>query len=282
MAASALIPLEDELGDVLEKALRSAGMTPEELAERSGVATGRILEAIDYHPSLDCAELRRVAGALGLNEVGLCALGSGRYPLPEIGLLPFALWPLRMPHGIGVANAYLVAEPDAAAGLLFDTGAGIGALDAVWPEAVAGLDAVFLTHVEAEHAGGLCQAVERFGGPPAFIPACARAPCGRPAGEGEELVFGRLSVRVFGTPGHAEAHNCYLVRRQDADDLPPLLVAGDLIFAGSTGGGYFSARQLQTHLRRVLQAVPPETVIAPGHGPLTTAANELRFNPFVA
>jgi len=27
--------------------------------------------------------------------------------------------------------------------------------------------------------------------------------------------------------------------------------------------------------------VPPDTVIAPGHGPLTTAENERRFNPFV-
>jgi hydroxyacylglutathione hydrolase len=34
-------------------------------------------------------------------------------------------------------------------------------------------------------------------------------------------------------------------------------------------------------LRRVLGAVPPATVIAPGHGPLTTVENELRYNPFV-
>jgi glyoxylase-like metal-dependent hydrolase (beta-lactamase superfamily II) len=30
----------------------------------------------------------------------------------------------------------------------------------------------------------------------------------------------------------------------------------------------------------MLSAVPPSTVIAPGHGPLTTVENELRFNPF--
>ncbi len=62
----------------------------------------------------------------------------------------------------------------------------------------------------------------------------------------------------------------------------PLLVSGDLIFAGSAGGGYFCHRQLHTHLRRVLGAVPPSTVIAPGHGPLTTVENELRYNPFLA
>ena len=35
-------------------------------------------------------------------------------------------------------------------------------------------------------------------------------------------------------------------------------------------------------LRRVLAAVPGDTVVAPGHGPMTTAANELRYNPFVS
>ena len=53
------------------------------------------------------------------------------------------------------------------------------------------------------------------------------------------------------------------------------------MFAGSVGGAYFSHEQLQASLRRVLAAVPPSTVIAPGHGPLTTVENELRYNPFV-
>jgi len=37
---------------------------------------------------------------------------------------------------------------------------------------------------------------------------------------------------------------------------------------------------LQSSLRRILGTVPPRTVIAPGHGPLTTVENELRYNPF--
>ena len=75
------IALEDELGDVLEKAMNCAGLTPEALAERSGVAVSRILDAIDYRPELGAAECSRLAAALGLNEVGLCALASGKYPL---------------------------------------------------------------------------------------------------------------------------------------------------------------------------------------------------------
>lgn len=260
--------------------MRRAGITPETLAARSGVALGRICDAVDYRSDLGCDELRRMASVLGLNEVGLCALGSGQYPQPPMKALPFSVWPLRMPHGIGVANAYVVAECGSSCGLLFDTGAGIEALVAVWPGAIKTLEAVFLTHVEPEHAGGLCDVVARFGAPKAFIPERAVAACGRGMGEAETGRFGGLEVKAFATPGHAAEHNCYLVRAPGAKGDAALLISGDLVFAGSVGGAFFSHEKLQDSLRRMLRIVPPGTVIAPGHGPLTTAENELRFNPF--
>jgi glyoxylase-like metal-dependent hydrolase (beta-lactamase superfamily II) len=88
-------------------------------------------------------------------------------------------------------------------------------------------------------------------------------------------------VTAFATPGHAAAHNCYLVTAPAARAGGGLLISGDLVFAGSVGGAYFSHEKLQLNLRRMLRTVPPRTVIAPGHGPLTTVENELRFNPFV-
>jgi len=277
---SPAMQLEDEVGDVLEKAMRRSGLDDEALAERSGVPASRILDAIDYRSELEIDELRRLAAALDLNEVGLCALGKGRYPLPAIEEMPFCVWPLRMPHGIGVVNAYLVAGEGCQRGLLFDTGADIAALESVLPPHLRAIDAVFLTHVETEHAGGLCAVVAHFGEPPAFIPRGAVAPCGSPIGEGEVRVFGQLEVTVFSTPGLAPDHNCYLVRAPAAPAARGLLISGDLIFAGSAGGGYFCHRQLQTHLRRMLSTVPPATIIAPGHGPLTTVAEEKAHNPF--
>lgn len=274
------LPLEDELGDVIEKAMRRQGLTEESLSEKTGVPAARILDAIDYRPDLTCDELRRLAKVLCLNEVGLCALGTGKYPQPEIGALPFCVWPLRMPHGIGVANAYLVGECGLSRAVLFDTGAGIDALQAVWPANIRQLSAVFLTHVEAEHAGGLCEVVARFGVSAAFIPKGAKAPCGRAMGEGESMAFGALEVTAYSTPGHSAAHNCYHVRAPAARSGSGLLISGDLVFAGSIGGAFFSAEQLQANLRRMLTIVPPNTVIAPGHGPLTTVDNELNYNPF--
>jgi glyoxylase-like metal-dependent hydrolase (beta-lactamase superfamily II) len=275
------IPLEDELGDVLDKAMSCAGLTVEALGARAGVPPARIHDAIDYRPELGPEELSRLAAALGLNEVGLCALGLGKYPRPEIGALPFCLWPLRMAYGIGWVNAYLVAESGGDRGVLFDTGPGLTALRANWPESVREVEGVFLTHVEAEHAGGLCEVVAHFGVASAFIPTGARSPCGRPLAEAETVRFGSIEVTAFSTPGHAPAHNCYRVRSTAAPAGRTLLISGDLVFAGSAGGPYFCQRQLRMHLRRVLTAVPPETLVAPGHGPLTTAENELRYNPFL-
>jgi hydroxyacylglutathione hydrolase len=273
--------LEDEVGDVLEKAMRRGRFTAERVAERANVALGKFRDALDYRSDLTCDELRRVAGVLGLNEVGLCALGTGRYPTPEIGALPFCVWPLRMAHGIGVANAYLVGECGARHAILFDTGAGIDALRAEWPSTITKVDAVFLTHVEPEHTGGLCDIVKRFSIEQVFVPVGAKAPCGLPMAEGEKRQFGRLEVSAFTTPGHAAAHSCYLVRSTCDLRANGVLISGDLVFAGSVGGAYFSHEQLQSNLGRMLRLVPPQTVIAPGHGPLTTAENELRYNPFV-
>lgn len=274
------LPLEDEIGDVLEKGMRRAALSEQAVALRAGVSPERLRDVLDYRGELATDELRRLAAVLGLNEVGVCALGAGKYPLPNIGALPFCVWPLRMPFGIGVANAYLVGECGSGHALLFDTGAGLEALESVWPVGVRQVAAVFLTHLDQEHAGGLCGVVERFKVPAAYVPQGVAAPCGKGLDEGQSLAFGRLRVRAFSTPGHVAAHNCYLVESASGVGQGGLLVSGDLIFAGSVGGAYFSHAKLQESVLRMLQTVPATTVIAPGHGPLTTAGHELRFNPF--
>lgn len=274
------VPLEDELGDVLEKAMRRAGLNEEALGQRAHVPTIGILDAINYRSELSDAEICRLAAALGLNEIGLCALGCGRYPLPALAALPFSVFPLPMQHGIGVTNAYIVAETGGSRGILFDTGPGIDALEASWPKAIREVSAVFLTHVEAEHVGGLCEVVERFDVNVAYCPSGARAQCSHGLGEGEQITFPGFRVKAFSTPGHSSAHNCYLVEGEATGGIP-LLISGDLFFAGSVGCAHYCQRQLATHLRRMLLSVPARTVIAPGHGPMTTAENELRYNPFV-
>lgn len=274
-------PLEDELGDVLDKALQQAGLSESVLAERARVSVSKIRDAIDYRYDLSDDELSRLATALGLNEIGFRALAGGSYPLPEVLGLPFCLFPLRMPHGIGVANAYIVADCSRQTGLLFDAGSSPAALRRVWPGRISQIEAVFITHPETEHMGGLSEVREFFGAPPVFAPQGSKLSGATSVGDGTCLEFAGFSVEVFSTPGHAEAHNSYLVRSTAASTGLALLLSGDLLFAGSIGGAFFCRKRLRSSLNRLFDRLPPETVVAPGHGPLTTVGNELRYNPFV-
>ena len=60
----------------------------------------------------------------------------------------------------------------------------------------------------------------------------------------------------------------------------PLVIAGDAIFAGSMGGGMVSYTEALETGRAGLMTLPDETVVCPGHGPLTTIGEEKRHNPF--
>lgn len=274
------LPLEDDLGDVLEKAARHLKLGFEEIAAQAGVELPRLRDALDYRSELTQAELGRLATVLRLNEVGLNALARGAYPAASLAGLPFRLHPLSMPHGVGVANAYLVSCGGPGA-VLFDTGASHAELHRAWPGEINRLDAVFVTHYEAEHIGGLETVLRETELPFFYGPPTGRWARSRGLTEQDAVEVAGLRVTALSTPGHAAEHNCYLVSC-GPPGAPGVLISGDLIFAGSLGGGYFCCQRQMHHARRVLSLLPPETVIAPGHGPLTTVECERRFNPFLA
>ena len=57
-------------------------------------------------------------------------------------------------------------------------------------------------------------------------------------------------------------------------------VVGDALFAGSMGGGMVSyADALRTNREKIM-SLPDETVLCPGHGPMTTVGEEKKHNPF--
>ncbi len=277
-----LIPpqLEDELGDVLEKAARHAGLGYAQIAEEALVEPGRIEDAVDYRSELTPAELARLARVLHLNEVGLAALAQGFYPKPKPATLPFPLYPLHMPFGVGVANAYVLGTGGDGA-VLFDTGASHAELHRAWPAQIHRLEAVFVTHYEAEHIGGLDEVLRESGLPIFYGPPNGRWPQGQGLGEGGSVEVGGLLVTALRTPGHAAEHHCYTVALAARPGDVRVLVSGDLVFAGSLGGGYFCCQRQMKHAHRVLEALAEDVVIAPGHGPLTTVGIERKYNPFL-
>ncbi|MDA2915968.1 MBL fold metallo-hydrolase [Nitrospinae bacterium AH_259_B05_G02_I21] len=95
---------------------------------------------------------------------------------------------------------------------------------------------------------------------------------------GQTVEVGNLSAEILFTPGHAPGH----VSLHFADE--GCVFSGDVLFAGSIGrtdlpGG--SIATLMRSIEQVLLALPPETVVYPGHGPSTTIGHEKDHNPFL-
>jgi glyoxylase-like metal-dependent hydrolase (beta-lactamase superfamily II) len=96
----------------------------------------------------------------------------------------------------------------------------------------------------------------------------------------QHIELGKLRLEVRHTPGHSPGSVCFLVHGAPE----PLVIAGDVLFAGSIGrtdlpGGSFEV--LQRSIREQLYTLPDETRVITGHGPATTIATEKRYNPFV-
>lgn len=104
----------------------------------------------------------------------------------------------------------------------------------------------------------------------------------RPLGDGESLSIAGLDLSVVHAPGHTEGSVVFLA---DPDaDRPPLMLSGDLLFAGSIGrtdlpGGDPAA--MTDSLRRVVLPLADDTLVLPGHGEHTTIGAERRSNPFL-
>jgi glyoxylase-like metal-dependent hydrolase (beta-lactamase superfamily II) len=62
----------------------------------------------------------------------------------------------------------------------------------------------------------------------------------------------------------------------------PIAIVGDSLFAGSMGGGTVSYKDaVRNNLEKIL-TLPDETIICPGHGPMTSIGEEKKHNPFFA
>jgi glyoxylase-like metal-dependent hydrolase (beta-lactamase superfamily II) len=100
--------------------------------------------------------------------------------------------------------------------------------------------------------------------------------------DGEVLDLAGVGLRVDHAPGHTEGSVTFLADRDE--HRPPVLVSGDLLFAGSIGrtdlaGGDPDA--MMASLARVVLPLDDDTVVMPGHGPTTTIGEERIGNPFL-
>jgi hydroxyacylglutathione hydrolase len=104
-------------------------------------------------------------------------------------------------------------------------------------------------------------------------------PADRTVREGDVVEAAGFRLEVLEIPGHSPGHVVFTWR-----DAPVVVFGGDVLFRGSVGRSDFpggDAEQLFDGIRAKLFTLPPDTVVYPGHGPVTTVGHEKRSNPFV-
>ena len=96
-------------------------------------------------------------------------------------------------------------------------------------------------------------------------------------GQADTVKAGSVVADVIHTPGHTEGSVCLYFPVENK------LIAGDTLFAGSIGRTDLPGGSMQKILRSLhdkVLALPDETIVVPGHGPLTTIGEERENNPF--
>jgi glyoxylase-like metal-dependent hydrolase (beta-lactamase superfamily II) len=200
----------------------------------------------------------------------------------ELGPFPVNCYVVRRPGG----GEAVVVDP----GWPGEEGRILGALEG------ARCAAVLITHGDMDHVGAVAAVAEATGAPvhmaetdrerlervndfvpPGFdVTLRPHTPDVLLAGD-ETLELAGIVWETLRVPGHTSGHLAY--------HAEGLLFSGDLLFAGSVGrtdrpGDDWGS--LLASIRMLVERLPPETVVYPGHGSATTLGAELAANPFLA
>ena len=272
----ARIPLEDNFNDVIAKAQSGLGIADADLAARAGVSLGDLARVKAGEP-LD-AVLRRVARHLRLGPDALEELAHKRwYPEQPVFNRGFAMFNTAFEDM--TVNSYLVWDRRTREAASFDTGAtAVGLLDLAHAERLR-VRYAFLTHTHEDHVADLARLARETGAEVwASEPEPSDLPGARTFRENAHFHLGDIAIKTLFTPGHSPGGTTYFVTGLDR----PLAIVGDAMFASSMGGSRTRfAEQHRTNLEKIF-SLPRDTVLACGHGPLTTLADEKVHNPFFA
>jgi hydroxyacylglutathione hydrolase len=268
------IPLEDNFDDVINKAQHGLRVADGELARRAGIGVDalRTLKG----GAFDEAAARAVAPVLRLGADPLVALGrKAWYPTAPVFPRGFAMF--NTPYADMTVNSYLVWDAGARLAAAFDTGGTCEPMLGVIAAEKLTVRYLFLTHLHEDHVADAPRLAAATG---AEVYASEREPFagGRTFRDNQTFHLGKLAVKTLLTSGHSAGQTTFFVTGL----AWPLAFCGDSLFASSMGRGFVSYEEQHRNNREKIFTLPRDTVIAPGHGPLTTLAQEKKHNPFFA
>ena len=195
-------------------------------------------------------------------------------------------------------NTYIFRRDGSDRGLIVDPGDEADKLLAAIEALGMQLDGIILTHTHFDHVGAVAPLARATGAEVwvpkieafvladimKFVPWPGFGPYESYDAEhelegGERLELAGFEIDVLSTPGHSPGHVTFSIPDEGA------IFSGDVLFQGSIGrtdlpGGDFDT--LMESIRSLVDTLPGETTVYPGHMDITTLAAERATNPFLA
>jgi glyoxylase-like metal-dependent hydrolase (beta-lactamase superfamily II) len=273
-----MMNLEDHIGDVIRKARLASGVEESAVAKAAGIDAATLQELERSGRSITPPKWDSLASAIGLAGRKLTGLSNGWQPEP----VDLANWrEIRVVttsrEGNSV-NCYLIWDEVSREAAVFDTGWDAAPLLDLIQQNELQLKHLFLTHTHEDHIAGMGGLRERF--PKLHLHTNSKsAPPQHRNRANDFLHLGSLRITNRETPGHAEDGVIYIVGNWP-EDAPHVALVGDTIFAGSMATGFQSPSILKQKIEEQIFSLPADTLLCPGHGPLTTVEQEKGHNPF--
>jgi glyoxylase-like metal-dependent hydrolase (beta-lactamase superfamily II) len=202
-----------------------------------------------------------------------------------------------LPVGPLQCNCSILGDEQTHEAMVIDPGDQVEDVLSILESENLNLKQIVITHAHIDHVGGAMKLKAATGAPILMnqndlallkmldlqaawvgMRAPGNVQIDEPVSEGKILRIGAIEGSVLDTPGHTEGSICLHFRQQQT------LIAGDTLFAGSIGrtdlpsGSY---EKILHSLHNQLLALPDETQVVPGHGPMTTIGRERESNPFL-
>jgi len=202
-----------------------------------------------------------------------------------------------LPVGPLHCNCSIIGDEASREAMVIDPGDDIADVLALIQKHNLQVKQIVITHAHIDHVGGAMKLRAATGAPILLnqndytllkmldvqaawigVPPPGNVDIDHSVGELDKVQAGSLVAQVMQTPGHTEGSICLYFPAQNK------LIAGDTLFAGSIGrtdlpGGSFE--KIISSIHEKLLTLPDETIVVPGHGPLTSIGEERDSNPFL-